>query len=137
MIDIPTAINKLGITEWVLYGDPTSEEEFNSMFRKIVGVNENGTAKKSEDPKDFGITWSEVKAKQTELQNAEPMRLLREERDRRLGQTDWRDLPSYPGTDQDEWRTYRQALRDLPSTAEPQLDENGQLTNVTWPTKPE
>ena len=23
-------------------------------------------------------------------------------------------------------------LRDLPSTAEPQLDENGQLTNVTW-----
>ena len=68
MIDIPTAIKNLGITEWVLYGDPTSEEEFNSMFRKIVGVNENGTAKKSEDPKDFGITWSEVKAKQVELQ---------------------------------------------------------------------
>ena len=68
MIDITTAINKLGITEWVLYGIPTSEEEFNSMFRKIVGVNENGTAKKSEDPKDFGITWSEVKAKQDELQ---------------------------------------------------------------------
>jgi len=82
-------------------------------------------------------TLSEINAKITELEAAEPMRLLREERDRRLGQTDWRDLPSYPGTDQDEWRTYRQALRDLPSTAEPQLDENGQLTNVTWPTKPE
>ena len=67
---------------------------------------------------------------------AEPMRLLREERDRKLAETDWKDLPSYPGTDQEEWRTYRQSLRDLPSVAEPQLDENGQLTNVTWPTKP-
>jgi hypothetical protein len=25
---------------------------------------------------------------------------------------------------------YRQALRDLPETADPQLDENGNLTNV-------
>ena len=33
-------------------------------------------------------------------------------------------------------KDYRQALRDMPSTAEPQLDEQGQLTNVTWPTKP-
>ena len=32
---------------------------------------------------------------------------------------------------------YRTALRDLPSTAKPKLDENGQLTGVTWPTKPE
>ena len=79
----------------------------------------------------------EIDAKRKELRDAEPMRLLRQERDRKLAETDWRDLPSYPGTDQDEWRTYRQALRDLPSTAEPQLDENGQLTNVTWPTKPE
>ena len=29
----------------------------------------------------------------------------------------------------DEWRTYRQALRDVPSQA-------GFPTNVTWPTKP-
>ena len=75
--------------------------------------------------------------KLTELQNAEPMRLLREERNRKLAETDWKDLPSYPGTDQEEWRTYRQALRDLPSSSSPQLDEFGQLTNVTWPTKPE
>ena len=82
-------------------------------------------------------TEEQIQTKLLELQNAEPMRLLREERNQRLSETDWRDLPSYPGTDQNEWRTYRQALRDLPSTAEPQLDDNGQLTNVTWPTKPE
>ena len=32
---------------------------------------------------------------------------------------------------------YRKALRDLPSTASPELDEDGQLTGVTWPEKPE
>ena len=79
----------------------------------------------------------EIQTKLTELRNAEPMRLLREERDRRIAETDWRATVDYSGTDQTAWLTYRQALRDLPSTAEPQLDEHGQLTNVTWPTKPE
>tara|TARA_Y100000004_G_scaffold83768_1_gene94027 strand:+ start:645 stop:1007 length:363 start_codon:yes stop_codon:yes gene_type:complete len=81
-------------------------------------------------------TEEEIQSKLAELQAEEPMRLLKEERNQRLSETDWRDLPSYPGTDQDAWRTYRQALRDLPSTASPTLDDNGQLTNVTWPTKP-
>ena len=63
-------------------------------------------------------------------------RLLRRERNRLLLETDWRDLPSYQGTDQNEWRSYRQALRDLPSTASPTL-VNGVLLNVTWPTKPD
>ena len=69
----------------------------------------------------------------TKLQNAEPMRLLREERDRRLSEVDWwagQDL-----TMTQAQKDYRKALRDLPSTASPKL-ENDQLTNVTWPTKP-
>jgi len=33
-------------------------------------------------------------------------------------------------------KTYRQALRDLPSSADPKLDSDNYLTNVTWPTKP-
>jgi hypothetical protein len=37
----------------------------------------------------------------------------------------------------EEWRVYRQALRDLPNTQTPSLDENGQLTNITWPEKPQ
>jgi len=27
-------------------------------------------------------------------------------------------------------------LRDLPANSEPQLDENGNLTNVNWPVPP-
>ena len=79
-------------------------------------------------------TEEEFNAKVEEMRVAEPMRLLREERNRKLSETDWWVLPDR--TASQEQKDYRQALRDLPSTAEPQLDENGQLTNVTWPTKP-
>ena len=64
-----------------------------------------------------------------------PMKRLREERNRRLQETDWRFRSDL--TPSQEWIDYCQALRDLPSTASPELDENGQLINVTWPTKPE
>ena len=75
-----------------------------------------------------------VNEKEIEIRAAEPMRLLRQERNRKIAETDWWVLSDR--TASQEQKDYRQALRDLPSTAEPQLDENGQLTNVTWPTKP-
>lgn len=39
---------------------------------------------------------------------------LRMNRNTLLNNSDFRDLPSYPGSDQEAWREYRQALRDLP-----------------------
>lgn len=80
-------------------------------------------------------TEEEILAKLQELRIAYPMKLLRQERNQRLSETDWMSFSDSP-TMTDDWKTYRQALRDLPSTAEPQLDEQGNLTNVTWPTKP-
>ena len=81
-------------------------------------------------------TESEIDAEVTRLDNAEPMRLLRVERDRRLSVCDWR--ASSDLTISDAWKTYRQALRDLPATASPSLDSNDDLdlTSVTWPTEP-
>ena len=79
----------------------------------------------------------EIQAKLTELQNAEPMRLLREERNRKLQETDWWAAGDRIDSMTNEQKIYRKQLRDLPSTASPELDENGQLSNVTWPTKPE
>ena len=93
-----------------------------------------------------GLTWldssqtkpteSEINAEITRLNNAEPMRLLRVERDARLAKTDWR--ASSDLTISDDWKTYRQALRDLPASASPSLDSNYDLdlTSVTWPTEP-
>ena len=81
-------------------------------------------------------TESEIDAEVTRLDNAEPMRLLRVERDRRLSVCDWR--ASSDLTISDAWKTYRQALRDLPASASPSLDSNYDLdlTSVTWPTEP-
>ena len=80
---------------------------------------------------------SEIDTKIAELRAAEPMRLLRQERNHRLVETDWTQNRDVTLSKYSDWKTYRQALRNLQSTAEPQLDENGKLTNVTWPTKPE
>jgi len=134
MTDVANALGALGITEWVLRGEPTNEAEFNSMFTKVTGTDSNGSAIESSDPNDFGTTWSAVSAKKTELINAEPMRLLREERDRRLAATDW--WASSDLTMSSDRTTYRQALRDLPANQTPTINAEGELQNVTWPTKP-
>lgn len=107
------ALNELGIDEWILRGTPTSEAEFNSMFCKVTGVDANGLGIESNNPADFGVAWSQVSAKVTELQNAEPMRLLREERNRRLAETDW--WASSDLTMTDAQKKYRQDLETLPS----------------------
>ena len=38
MATVLDAISALGITEWVLRGEPTNADEFASMFRKVTGV---------------------------------------------------------------------------------------------------
>ena len=129
MTDVANALTELGVKEWVLRGEPTNETEFNSMFTKVTGTDSNGTAIESSDPKDFGTTWSAVKAKKDELVAAEPMRELREERDRRLAETDW--WASSDLTMSSERTAYRKALRDAPAQ-----DGVTGLSNVTWPTKP-
>ena len=92
-----------------------------------------------------GLTWldsgsapteSEIDAEVTRLNNLEPMKLLRQERNERLAACDWR--ASSDLTLADAWKTYRQTLRDLPASASPKLDTDGNLdmTSVTFPTEP-
>ena len=92
-----------------------------------------------------GLNWldsstkpseSAINSELTKLTNAEPMRLLRVERDRLLTACDWR--ASSDLTLSTAWKTYRQSLRDLPASASPKLDSNGNLdmSSVTFPTEP-
>ena len=127
MIDAGQALRELGIQDWILRGLPTSETEFNQMFKKVTGSDDSGSASESSDSSVFGVTWSQVSAKMTELQNAEPMRLLRQERDKRLAETDW--WASSDLTMTTEQTTYRQALREI-------TDNATSLDDVTWPEKP-
>ena len=134
MIRVIDALSSLGIENIVVYGKPSNESEFNKMAKKVIGKDENKNAILSSDPNDFGVTWSQVEAKKLELEAAEPMRLLRVERDRLIALTDWRFRSDL--TPSQAWIDYCQALRDFPATATPALDENGNLTGVTWPTPP-
>ena len=63
-------------------------------------------------------------------QLAEKWKRVRQDRDRLLNETDWivtkakETSTNIPAA----WKTYRQALRDVPSQSDPD--------NITWPTKP-
>ena len=116
--DIPSALQELKPgAEWVLRGTQYSGLEWLDSVQTKP-------------------TETEVTNKVTALDAAEPMRLLRLERDKRIAKTDWR--ASSDLTVSDAWKTYRQALRDLPASAAPKLDSNYELdlTSVTWPTEP-
>lgn len=131
MTDIATSLHKLGIRDWTLRGEPTTETEFNKMFFKVVGADDTGTAIESSDPNDFGVTWAEVSAKKTELENAEPLKLLRAERNAKLAETDWEIvMHKEKGTNiPAALKTYRQALRDI-------TNDYTSLDDVVWPEKP-
>lgn len=66
-----------------------------------------------------------------DLYNEKLLYDIRQERDKKLSQSDWTQFNDSPldNTKKQEWATYRQALRDLPAnTTDP--------ANPTWPTKP-
>jgi len=95
---------------------------------------------------EFGETWESIKfpegyekppkeafeAKLKELIDAQPLKNLREERNRRLAEVDWVFSADYQIEDTlyKEWLAYRRALRDLPSVTE-------DPANPVWPEKPE
>ena len=116
--DIPSALQSL---------KPGAEWTLNGLDYSGLEWLDSGQTKPTE---------TEVTNKITALDAAEPMRLLRFERDERIAKTDWRSSSDL--TLADAWKTYRQALRDLPASASPKLDSNYNLdsTSVTWPTEP-
>ena len=96
-----------------------------------------------EDDGYSGLTWldsgttkpteDEINNKITELNNAEPMKVLRRKRNGLLESTDWTQQIDIPEATRTKWQSYRQELRDLPANQTPS-DIN--LSNITWPTKP-
>ena len=140
------ALDALNIIEWKITASCTSLEEFKIHFFKKV----NGEF--TQDESLFGFTYQDVENKYQEIKNAEPMRLLREERNRRLQETDWEMMRNTErDINNDELIKYRNDLRDLPALVEDQMTvdesnrnsalvpkiENDQLVFESWPTKPE
>ena len=77
-------------------------------------------------------TDAEIEAEVNRLIAEQPAKEARAERDRRLSNTDWvvtkyKEMSKAVPT---AWKTYRQALRDLP-------EQSGFPTNIEWPQEPE
>ena len=83
------------------------------------------------------FTAEEEKARDLEEQAwadgapARRMVSLREQRNILLAETDW--MGNSDVTMSTAWKNYRQALRDITKTT----PADDQLSNITWPTKPE
>ena len=72
MATVSEALAELKITEWTMYGEPTSEAEFNSMFKKVTGTDSNGSGiltmsdemkKYRQDLRDITKTFTSMKDK--------------------------------------------------------------------------
>jgi hypothetical protein len=91
-----------------------------------------------------GIGWGDMEEnerpteeflelKRQELIDAQPWKELREERNKRIAQTDYLFTSDYPHATEEVkqvWLDYRQALRDLP-------DNTTDPSNPVWPVAPE
>lgn len=83
----------------------------------------------------------EFDTKFAELYALEPLKRLREERNFRIQACDYVFISDYATLlsqeKLDEWKIYRQALRDITIDAQPKLDATGMtLTGVEWPVPP-
>jgi hypothetical protein len=120
---VAEAIENLNITlEFAITGDSTNASDIRWLT--------SGTR-----PTD-----AEIQTEIDRVVSEYPMTLLREERNRLLSKSDWRvTMATETGTSlSNEWKTYRQALRDLPASSTPKLDSYNELdlTSVSWPTEP-
>jgi len=110
--DFLTANNVVELVQTLTYTTPT---------QKLSTVDAYVEGGKAYNVKVESTTTDE----QTALINEQWVN-IRFERDRKLKDTDWR--ASSDLTLSDDWKTYRQALRDVPTQSDPY--------NITWPTEP-
>jgi purine nucleoside permease len=83
---------------------------------------------------------AEFIAEQKAYEDAKPAQaiaMLKEERNKKLLESDWTQGRDVSLSKDEDWKTYRQKLRDLPATQTPSIEGNNMLGNVTWPTPPE
>ena len=124
----------IGITQFRFGDEVIDESTYLEHCQEVVGVTTTGESILGAPSKD----WATFKAKYDELEVKFPMDELRTIRNMKLTETDWSQLGDVPVGIKTTYESYRQALRDLPSTASPTLNAEGYIDNssITWPTKP-
>ena len=83
-----------------------------------------------QDTDQTAPTDSEIQTKIDELTAAEPLNEVRRVRNAKLAETDWTQNRDVTLSNDADWKTYRQALRDI-------TKDYKSLEDVKWPEKPE
>ena len=71
MVKFADVLIELKVENWTLDGEPKTEAEFKKSFRKVTGTDKNGIGITTDDESKFGVTWSQIETKKTELETAE------------------------------------------------------------------
>ena len=105
-------------------------EAIYSLYSNVVRITGSGSDAVAHDADGNVVSWdaSAVATKETELRTAEDLRQLREERDKRLAETDWW-MFSDTATPSQAQLDYRQALRDITASY-------SNLDDAVFPSKP-
>jgi len=118
-INVPSCIKYLyPQAEFIYEFDPEEENPILTFNDRLKWFSED-----IEKP-----TYEDLLAVSSEVDAQDQLNYLRTERNARLRETDW--MANSDVTMSDEWRVYRQALRDITTTY-------SSLDDVVWPTKPD
>ena len=82
-------------------------------------------------------TTEELTRKYNEFLSEYILNKLRVERNKLLNESDWLQSRDVILSNDEEWKIYRQTLRDLPANSpDIDIDDNDELINVKYPEKP-
>ena len=125
----------IGITQFRFDEGIVDESTYLSKCQEVVGVTTDTNESILSAPSK---NWTTFKAKYDELETKFPMDELRIIRNVKLTETDWSQLGDVPVGIKTTYESYRKALRDLPASSNPKLNDEGYLdeSSITWPTKP-
>ena len=107
-------------------------EAIYNLYPTVTNIVGNGNDCVAYDAKGNVVSWdtSAVAKKETELLDAYKLGHLRATRNAMLAETDWTQSRDVTLSNDADWKTYRQALRDITKTYKT-------IEDVKWPEKPE
>ena len=118
---------------------PLSYESTVDGITSTISFNESGHITFNLEGTYYHLKWDGTKivkddTAKTAWELAEEWRQIRQERTRLLAETDWVVIKAREngGTVPAAWKTYRVALRDIPS----EQSSKTKYSDITWPTKP-
>ena len=107
-------------------------EAIYNLYPAVTNIVGDGNDCVAYDAKGNVVSWdtSAVAKKETELLDAYKLEYLRATRNTKLAETDWTQSRDVTLSNDADWKTYRQALRDITKTYKT-------IDDVKWPEKPE